>query len=894
VTDALDRLAAALADRYTIERELGQGGMATIYLAEDLRHHRKVALKVLRPEIAATLGAGRFAREIEVAARLQHPNILPLLDSGEAAGFFFYVMPYVEGESLRDRLARGGELPIHDAVRILMEVADALSEAHAHGVVHRDIKPDNVLLRGRHALVADFGVAKAVTEATGRQVLTSAGVALGTPAYMAPEQATADPRQDHRVDIYALGVLGYELLTGRPPFSATTAQEMLAAHVTAEPEPLEQYRPTVSPALAAVLMQCLAKKPADRWQTADELLAALEPLATPSGGITPTQARPMATFGRVPRWGRWAAAVGALGALGGLAYTVLRPKPLAVALADMSPVTTESGVQFEPAISPDGKLVAYAAGPITAPHLVIRSTAGMASAGEVRLADTSFTSEWYPSWTDDGESVRFWGCRSQNCAMYVTDKLGGSVRFVRMPARIGLSLSRTTWSPDGSRVAYVADDTIFAASTGDTTLRLVVVDTAGRFGELNSLAWSPDARFIAYVLSNPSWRATGNVETSSIWLVSATGRTPQRVTTADHLNVSPVWVDARHLLFVSDRDGPRAAYVVEVDAKGSHGVPRAVPGVADPHSLSYSIQSATLTFSKLTFQQNIWAYPIGRSSPVSIRAGRPVTAGAHVIEAHDVSPDGKWIVFDDSRRGEASDLFRMPTTGGEPVQLTDLPGLVDSPQWSPDGSEIAFTWYGPTAYRNMVVPAGGGAALAITDSLDYNGFPQWSPTGLRIAYKSSRTGRAEVYVVSRDSVGAPWRPPVRITDFGCFVSAWSTRTDSILCVSHGDVISISRQGRILWRRGILPASGLTSASGFSPEHSRLSRDGRTFFVEATDRGGRRGVWAIPIAGGPPHLVVAYDDPALVSLGAFLSLGPNSVYLTVGQYEGHIWVGKLRW
>jgi serine/threonine protein kinase len=192
VTAAPDRLAAALADRYRVEREVGQGGMATVYLAEDLKHHRRVALKVLRPELAASLGADRFFREIEVAAKLQHPHILPLHDSGEAGPFLYYVMPFVDGDSLRGRLARGGELPIHDAVRILAEVADALAYAHGHGVVHRDIKPDNVLLSGRHALVTDFGVAKAVSEATGRQQLTTAGVALGTPAYMAPEQAAAE------------------------------------------------------------------------------------------------------------------------------------------------------------------------------------------------------------------------------------------------------------------------------------------------------------------------------------------------------------------------------------------------------------------------------------------------------------------------------------------------------------------------------------------------------------------------------------------------------------------------------------------------------------------------------------------------------------------------------
>jgi len=299
----LDRLRSALAGRYTIERELGAGGMATVYLAQDMKHHRKVAVKVLRPEIAATLGAERFSREIDVAAQLQHPHILPLLDSGEADGFFYYVMPFVEGQSLRDRLAHHGELPVHDAVKVLIEVVDALAHAHAHGVVHRDIKPDNVMLSGRHALVTDFGVAKAVSEATGAHTLTSVGVALGTPAYMAPEQAAADPHLDHRVDLYAVGVLGYELLTGRPPFAGLTPQETLAAHVTQQPEPVTKHRPEITPALSGVLMKCLAKRPADRWQSADELLAQLEPLSTPSSGITPTGTQPfwITQPGRRPR-----------------------------------------------------------------------------------------------------------------------------------------------------------------------------------------------------------------------------------------------------------------------------------------------------------------------------------------------------------------------------------------------------------------------------------------------------------------------------------------------------------------------------------------------------------------------------------------------------------------
>ena len=302
---APQQLIDALADRYRIERELGQGGMATVYLAEDLRHERQVAVKVLRPDLAATLGSDRFLREIRIAAQLQHPNILPLLDSGDSAGFLYYVMPFVDGQSLRDRLDRVGELPVNEAVKLLCEIVDALALAHQRGVVHRDIKPDNIMLSGRHALVMDFGVAKAVSEATGRNQLTTAGVALGTPAYMAPEQAAGDPHLDQRVDIYAVGVMAYELLTGRTPFMGHTPQQMLAAHVTEAPEPVSRHRATIPPPLEAVVMRCLAKRPADRFQTAEELLGALEPLVGTSGGTTPTSTAPYTAA--TPAAAPWAA-----------------------------------------------------------------------------------------------------------------------------------------------------------------------------------------------------------------------------------------------------------------------------------------------------------------------------------------------------------------------------------------------------------------------------------------------------------------------------------------------------------------------------------------------------------------------------------------------------------
>ena len=236
MSQTLENLKAAVAEHYTIEHEIGSGGMATVYLARDIKHDRKVALKVLRPDLAAALGPDRFIREIRIAARLTHPHILPLHDSGEANGFLYYVMPYIDGESLRAKIERQGELPVHDAAKILSEVVDALAHAHGQGIVHRDVKPDNVLMSGQHALVTDFGVAKAISEATGRQELTTAGVALGTPTYMAPEQAAAAPHIDHRADIYAVGVLAYELLAGRPPFEGATPQAILAAHVMEPPD----------------------------------------------------------------------------------------------------------------------------------------------------------------------------------------------------------------------------------------------------------------------------------------------------------------------------------------------------------------------------------------------------------------------------------------------------------------------------------------------------------------------------------------------------------------------------------------------------------------------------------------------------------------------------------
>jgi serine/threonine protein kinase/Tfp pilus assembly protein PilF len=290
MSTAADRLRSTLAGRYQVEREVGRGGMATVYLAQDLKHGRPVALKVLHPELAASLGSERFLREIQIAARLQHPHILPLYDSGEANTLLYYVMPFVEGESLRDRLTREKQLPIEDAVKVGRDVAAALDYAHRHGVVHRDIKPENVMLHEGEAIVTDFGIAKAVS-AAGGESLTQTGMAVGTPAYMSPEQASGDREPDGRSDIYSLGCVLYEMLTGSAPFMGPTVQSIIMKRFT-EPVPsVRATRSTVTAELEQVVSKALAKDPTDRFQTANLLV---QGLGSPKV-VTPPNATPLAT-----------------------------------------------------------------------------------------------------------------------------------------------------------------------------------------------------------------------------------------------------------------------------------------------------------------------------------------------------------------------------------------------------------------------------------------------------------------------------------------------------------------------------------------------------------------------------------------------------------------------
>ncbi len=375
--DAAAALPEVLAGRYRVGRELGRGGMASVYLAQDLKHGRDIAIKVIKSDLSASLGHERFLREIEIAARLRHPNIVPLYDSGEVGGLPYFVMPYEDGQSLRERLRESGALPVADALNVLRDVARALAYAHEHGVVHRDVKPDNVMLSGGAAVVTDFGIAKAVSvalTAAPDATLTQAGTVIGTPAYMAPEQATGDAAVDHRADLYSFGCLGYELFAGHPPFHAESSHLLIAAHIATPPRPVAELRPDVPPAVAELLVRCLAKAPADRPQSARELLTILD--GGPSVGDATWSANRTLARRRSNRARTWTA-VAALAAVAAAGlyfatHTLAAADPVMMAVLPFANIAGDSAMDFVA----DGLADEVASALARVPGILIKSRSG--------------------------------------------------------------------------------------------------------------------------------------------------------------------------------------------------------------------------------------------------------------------------------------------------------------------------------------------------------------------------------------------------------------------------------------------------------------------------------------------------------------------------------------
>jgi Tol biopolymer transport system component/tRNA A-37 threonylcarbamoyl transferase component Bud32 len=879
-----DPLSAALADRYVLERELGAGGMATVYLAEDVRHRRKVAVKVLRPELAASMGPDRFLREIEIAAQLQHPHILPLLDSGDAGGFLFYVMPFVQGESLRDRLVRERELPVQDALRIITEVADALAHAHERGVVHRDIKPENILLSGRHALVADFGVAKAVSEASGRLKLTSVGVALGTPTYMAPEQASADPGLDHRVDIYALGVVAYELLAGRPPFTGHTAQEVLAAHMTRPPEPIRNFRGNVAPAVETIVLRCLEKHPADRWQSTSELVNQLEPLATPSGGMTPTSTRPLtaaspgvAPARGIPRWLGWAAG-GALVAGGALALTLARRPEQALAVGKRIAIAVGPETERWPSLSPDGKTVVFTRADRGVPHLYVQQVEGGAP-----LAIPTQLPDWQccGALSPDGSRLLFLTPQG----LYVMPTLGGQARpVVGGSSRLTsnpLDVLWGSWSPDGRRISYTRNDTLYVQGIDESAGA-----TVARGNAIHSPSWSSDGRWIAFVKGNPAFEINGNLAPSAIAVVSSTGGTPVTITDSPGINTSPVWVPGRTaLLFVSDRDGGRDIYEVALSSSGTpSGAPTRITTGLNPDRIALSADGKRLAWSVYGETANVWSIPIPARDSVPVSQAMQVTSGSQTVETETVSADGKWLYYDSDLKGNA-DIWRVALVAGmragAPEQITTDPAPEFSPSISPDGKEVAFHSF-RTGNRDIFVsPSSGGAAVQVTTSSEHDWNPRWSPDGRALVFDEQARSDTTLWIVRRRSDGT-WDKPHALPYSGyAALLAWSP---------DGRSVSFSGDSGI---RVIDIATGRQRLVAEAPggSWSAWSADGRTIYW-ALSGTQRFAIGSVPSSGGTPKTLVYADAPDRQFHRIGFAASNGRFYFTLSEPTADVWVAEV--
>jgi Tol biopolymer transport system component len=644
----------------------------------------------------------------------------------------------------------------------------------------------------------------------------------------------------------------------------------------------------------------LEKKAADRWQSAEELLPQLESLATPSGGITPTGTMPVDRVSKRTSIVVGAAVgVAAIVVMAVLVPRLLAPSPITVTTSNITRVTRDVGIEFQPAISPDGEEVAYVdgfVGPIGRSHIVVRSTIDVGSGGESRPAAEEGGVHRHPAWTPDGASLRFFVWQVGTVPSWrEVGKLGGTVRTIPSP----WLENAVTWSvysvlsPDGTRVVASRGDSIFAytADTGEPELLGVhPVESSGQ----HSFTWSPDERLIAYADGAGGWRDVFQLAeaSSSIWIMDADGGEPVRVTGGGSVGISPVWLDDDHLLFVSDRDGPREVYVVEVGPSGPRGEPRKVAGVTDAHTISYSVAGRKLAFSKATVRQNIWSYPID-SGTVSIADGYRVTSENAQIQAHDISPDGRWIVYSSDLRDNL-DIYKKPVEGGNPRSIADSPsgGEID-PRWSPDGTEIAFHRDVGSEAAVMVVSADGGTPVQVA-SAEWTWLPSWSPSGLEFAFNLGQPGQMETWVVSRDAIGGPWGEATQLTDFGCELSDWAPDGSGVLCtVGYGIVpeadtslVLVSREREVLWRYDPSTA-GLVLTSLYQ----RFSRDALTIYARLRHEDGRFGIWAIPVQGGEPSLVVAYDDTGITA-ERWLSVGPDRLYLTVLQTEADIWVADV--
>jgi len=757
VNETLER---ALSDRYTIERELGRGGMATVYLATDARHHRKVAVKVLHPELSAVIGSDRFLKEIEVTASLQHPHILPLFDSGDAAGQLYYVMPFIDGETLRARLDREKQLPIDDAIRIASEVASALEYAHRHRVVHRDIKPENILLHDGSALVADFGIALAVQDA-GSERMTQTGLSLGTPQYMAPEQAMGDRSVGHRADIYALGAVTYEMLVGEPPFTGTTTQAIVAKLVTDEPVPPSRQRRSIPAALERAVLRALEKLPADRWPSAQAFADAMT--------ATGTAARPAATNGRrgAP-WG-WiaAAAASALAAWGWL-----RSSPSAPALppSQLSIVAAGAGVPGSGRhldISSDGERVVFTT---FAGALTMGTLQPLDRPDPVPLASLSGGIDLH--FAPDGRFIYF-GDVGHSQLRRVSIEGGAPVPIRGVPSSPFIADA-----PDGSMWLSTASFDLFRiAPDGKVEQRLsnvrpkltVVVMQIFRDGRSALAKDFSTADGQLFVLDLESGGLTPLLDFPVVEARYAAG----------HLVYVRADGSMYAIAFDADKHAPTGAAVqiaenVSLTGSGIAQFAMASNGTivytpAQPREVMLvdrSGNAAPLSIERRNFHMPRFS-PDGNTIALDFPSldGRDVwtldrasSALSRVTSDHDGhdpvwSRDGRELFYTSIRRGGAFGVYRTRPGSGVTTKVAVDGRLSFTGVPLPDGRSLiaqAIDMH-PGSHNDIVRIDSAGRITPIIAQPQDEGYVDVSPDGHWLAYASALTGRYEVYVRSLDS-----------------------------------------------------------------------------------------------------------------------------------------------
>ena len=738
--DALLQLKEALSERYDIKREIGAGGMATVYLAQDLRHDRPVALKLLNPELGAVLGAERFLAEIKVTANLQHPNLLPLFDSGAAEGLLYYVMPFVDGETLRGRLSRERQLPVEEAVRMTVAIANALDYAHSHGVIHRDLKPENILLQAGQPVIADFGIALAVKNAGGNRI-TQTGLSLGTPQYMSPEQATGDRVIDGRADIYSLGAVAYEMLTGEPPHTGSTSQAIIARMLTEKPRPMRVTRSAIPEHVELAVQHALEKLPADRFSTAHQFAEALHGTggvgttgvyASSLSGVRSGTRRSWKTRMRDPV----TLAAGGV-AIAALAYAAIGRSPprspdrvVRFVVAGSDSLKPVSNYPWPAAISPDGGIVIYTASLPGATSALFALRTDQLEAHQI----PGTAGAWEPSFSPNGQWLLF-----QN---------DGKIRKVRLDGSAPITIADGGSANGGDwtsreEVVVGADGAKRGLSkvnaAGGDLVEFVKPDTS--IGETDYL-WPisfPDGKRAVFVI----W--TGSLASASLATVSMDGG---EVSPLGLKGVRPLAVMGRTLIYVQT-DG--AVMAVELDRSGRKTGGKAIP-VLDPvtviagnngnSSIFVSQGGALVTARGGTRSQLAWVSRDGTY--------KAIMKDSRSYESPRISPDGRRIAVVVGARDQ-SDIWVYDTETGTFSRMSSVK-VASSPSWSPDGSKVFFAGLGDKQlYAIWSQQADGGAPAEKVLDTNLTASVAVAPDGLSVLYTSYNNNSWDIFRARLDS-----------------------------------------------------------------------------------------------------------------------------------------------